>query len=132
MSPILQWLVSSGIGFVIGYVVCLGVRRTVEAEDSPNPVVAKKGERVRTFFGVLLVFLAGFGYYQVYRTNDCFRDALQLRSEAQGSEIRAQIDLLEAGLADPGNRARSIENTKRYLGSIRQLERVRTETPLEC
>lgn len=145
MSVLLAWLLPSAVGFVLGYAVCLAARVTVEAEHSPDPAQRTRGERLRVMLGVLLIAMGAIGYYQVYDTNDCFRENLQLRSASQGAQIgaalesiRAQRDLLTTPNPDR-DPAISRAAVARYLAaldaqerSLLDTERARREHPLEC
>lgn len=140
MTDALIALVSSALGFVLGYATCLAVRRAVEAEHSVDPKTRRAADLLRTLFGILLLVMATATFVQGYQASTCFREALETRSAAQGQLTQAQLGEIHAQrrlLTTPDGIDRAVID--QYLQSLEvqeqsllELERARAANPYRC
>jgi hypothetical protein len=139
MSLLLSALLWSVAGFVIGFFTCWFIfktprQRQSEAKTVKNTLKARP-EVKRALLGLailLMLVLSSVNYYRVINCqtdyNKAIAAALNLRSEAQRDEGKAQIELLTASLS--GDRARALQETHEYIDAISRLEQVRASNPL--
>lgn len=123
-------LISSAAGFVLGYITCLLVRRTVELQDSPRPEATRRAQLARTLFGVLLIVMAAMTFIDSQQANQCFRDAIERRDQITTDSLANEIELFTTDpQSAPEERRAAID---RYVQGLRDQLRIRSENPLEC
>lgn len=136
---ILEGLLWSLGGLVVGYSLCWFVTemslRAVE-ESVVSNLRGRRAEAFRALVGLVilaLVLLTSIRYYQATSCqteyNTQVAEALRQRSEAQGAETFAQIQLLttENPTRDPEVGRQALA---RYVAALQELERVRAAHPI--
>lgn len=138
MSKVVEALVWSFAGFVGGFCLCWVLMRSAYANAREGSVVSRREfriELVRAVIGLMLlimVVLSGVSYYHTTTCQTSYNAsvavALQDRSQAQGEQSRAQIELLQASIS--GDQVAALRETREYIAATAELERVRQQSPI--
>ncbi len=139
MSHLLNALAWSGGGFAMGFLTCwIGVRAAIAESKRTGGSTKVKSNRLevaRSAIGVLILLMLLLSGVRYYQSTSCqteynreIAQSLSDRSEAQGKEGLAQIDLLTASLGTDREAARKA--TEDYIEAIAELERVRAASPV--
>jgi hypothetical protein len=125
-------------GLIVGYGLGYFSRQAADGDPTaPQPPRrrASRTEILRAVIGLVLLLLVLASTVRYYRVTSCQQGYLQAvqtsltaRSDAQGAEAEAQIELLTTPTGGDPTAGRVA--VQRYVDALRELERVRRENPL--